>query len=450
MKAFRIGLFFILLIVSFFPQTVFSAIADKLITELLVTDNDTTYRYLYLYDSNGNKLLETKYSLQNEAWLRLTQTEWFYEGPNCTLQCERIWKNNKWSTSYEIRYDYYNGNLTNELHKVYDNGLANSVRKMDYFYTGAKLTDKHTFSMYNNVWMLNQDASFKYAEDRLDSLVTDVYENGVISNRYLLVNSYGNSDNLANQVLKQKAPADENWTNTDSITYIYNSEKSHLISQRNKIWNGVNSVWENSQMIDYEYDASNNLFSENYKVWESMYWKDQLRYEYNYEQQKLVRKSLLKPIYNKWRSLISIHYSDFDGNKANHVESKYDFWGGVSGEFTTSFIPYLFNDVPTIQKANQLQLNYEPIDDTTIMSDVLATKDKFPVYPNPSKGIFYLDTQNYKIQSWTILDMTGREMKSQNSEYSTGVIDISEFINGIYVLKVNCGDKQITQKLIKY
>ncbi len=450
MKAIRIGLFFALLFVLFFPQTTLSAVKDQLITELLVTDNDTTYRYLYLYDSNGSKVLETKYTLQSEAWMRLTQTEWFYEGTECTMQREKIWKNNIWSISYEIEYGYNNGKRISELHKVYNNGAANPVRKVDYSYTGSMLAEKQAFSMYNNAWQLDQKVSFKYIGEKLDSLLTDVYENGIISNQFLLVNSYGNSDSLVNQISKQKAPDDENWSNTDNITYIYNSGNGQLISQRNKIWDTTNAAWENSQMIDYEYDASNNLLSENYKIWKSMFWKDNLRYEYYYDQQKLVKKSLLKPIYNQWRSLISIQYSDFDGNKANYVESKFDFWGGVTGEFTTSFIPYLFNDVPTIQKADKLQLNYLPVDDTTITQDILSTKERFPVYPNPSTGIFYLDTQNYKIQSWTLLDMNGRELKSQNSEYSTGVIDISNFSNGIYMLKVNCIDKQITQKLIKY
>ncbi len=450
MKAIRISLFFALLFVLFFPQKTLSAVNDQLITELLVTDNDTTYRYLYLYDTNGNKVLETKYSRQSEAWMRLTQTEWFYEGTKCTMQREKIWKNNIWSISYEIDYDYNNGNLTNELHQVYDNGVANPVRKVDYLNARSKLVKKQAFSMHNNAWQLDQEVSFKYVGEKLDSLLTNVYENGIISKQYLAVSSYDSSDNLVNQISKQKNPTDEIWSNVDNITYIYNSGNGHLISQRNKIWNAINAAWENSQMINYEYDSLNNLLYENYKIWQSMFWKDNLKYEYYYDQQKLVKKSLLKPIYNQWRSLISIQYSDFDGNKANHVESKFDFWGGVTGEFTTSFIPYLFNDVPTIQKADKLQLNYLQVDDPTITRELLVIKDEFPVYPNPSTGVFYIDTQNYRVLSWTLLDMNGRELKNQNSEYSTGVIDITEFSNGIYMLKVNCIDKQIIQKLIKY
>ncbi len=450
MKTIRISFLLFFAIILFLPRTTFSAVNDQLITELLVTDNDTTYRYLYFYDSNGNKVLETKYLRQTESWSRLSQSEWFYQGTKCTLQREKIWKDFSWEISYEISYDYNNGNLTNELHKVYNNNVPNTVRKIDYSYTGSRPAQKQMYSMHNSSWLLDQQVSFKYnGGDKLDSLLTDVYENGIISTQYLLVNSYGNSGNLQNQVTKQKAPAATTWLNRDSISYVYKSGNNSLISQRNKIWNVKNANWENSQMVDYDYDSSNKLLSEDYKTWEVMFWKNNLRYEYSYDQQRLLKKSLLMPIYNQWRSLISIDYSDFDGNKANHVESRFDFWGGVTGEFTTSFIPYLFNDVPTVQKADMLQLNYLPVTDTTSLVE-FTIKEQFPVYPNPSYGVYYIDTQSYDVKSWTLLDMEGRELKRFDSEYKTGVIDITEFSSGIYVLKVNCGNKQITQKLIKY
>ena len=56
-----------------------------------------------------------------------------------------------------------------------------------------------------------------------------------------------------------------------------------------------------------------------------------------------------------------------------------------------------FNDVPTIQKADKLQLNYLQVDDPTITRELLVIKDEFPVYPNPSTGVFYIDTQNYRV-----------------------------------------------------
>ena len=51
---------------------------SQLVTELTVFDNDTTYRYLYLYNNQGSKVLETKYFKQVNTWVRKSQTEWLY------------------------------------------------------------------------------------------------------------------------------------------------------------------------------------------------------------------------------------------------------------------------------------------------------------------------------------------------------------------------------------
>ena len=96
-----------------------SATTNQLITELKVVDSDTTFRYIFLYNNVGTKVLETKYFKQSNLWVRRSQTEWIYDSGNCTSQIERIWKNNEWLISYKIDFNYINNVLDSEIHSTY-------------------------------------------------------------------------------------------------------------------------------------------------------------------------------------------------------------------------------------------------------------------------------------------------------------------------------------------
>ena len=450
MKKIKTVLYILFFFAIFLPHSALSAVNNQLITELIVTDTDSTYRYLYLYDTNGNKVVETKSIQKDNSWLRNSQTEWFYEGNKCDLQRENRWKNNKWEISYDIDYQYVNGNLSTELHQSYTNGTASPVKKIDFTYSSSILTWKNEYKRTGNQWMLTTQTNFTYTlGGNPDSVSTNVFDSGVIKDQFLIINKYNANGTIANQVTKKKNNADE-WVNSELVNYFYQTGSTNLESQRNKKWNSDISDWENTQRIDNRYDNSNRRISETYQRWKLMFWENDIRYDYVYENNNLVKKVLSLPIYHQWRSIISINYSDFDGNKANLIESQFDFWGGNTGDFTTSFIPFAFNSEPEIQKGTRVKLNYLPVLDTTATNvELINFKREFPVYPNPSTGVYYMNTQEFKIISWSVMDLNGRVLKRQNNLAQSGIIDITDLSKGMYVLSVNCDDQEIIQKLIK-
>ena len=80
--------FLILLHSVLIPNVTMSANDNQLITELKVVDNDTVFRYTYLYDDLANKVLETKFYQQDSIWIRKSQNEWIYSGSKCVTQRE--------------------------------------------------------------------------------------------------------------------------------------------------------------------------------------------------------------------------------------------------------------------------------------------------------------------------------------------------------------------------
>ena len=432
-----------------FPNKVFSVNNNLLITELSVFDSVTTYRYTYLYKNQGNKVLETKYYQKDNVWVRILQSEWLYQGNQCVALRERIFKNNEWFIAYTIDYEYINGFKVSEMHSTYTNAIINPFRKISYLYSLSVLTSKSEYYWNNGNWTLSQINDYTYGTNgKLESDSSLVYQSGSISNQLLSTYSYNPEGNLVSQLLRQKEGSNS-WGNLEFINWYYKPGTSLVLAQRNKKWILDTSTWENTQNMEYHYNVSNLLESETCQRWKTMFWDNDIRYDYIYDNQgQQVKKILSLPIYHKWRGIISINYLDFTGSKPNLMESKFEFWGGNAAELTTSYIPFIFNNEMVIQKGKRILISYLP--DTITSADIyINSKNLVQVYPNPSNGIYYIDSQKYNVSSWTISDLKGRILKKQFQPIFTGVIDITNLPIGIYILKVITPDTQLTQKLLK-
>ncbi|HEY5592732.1 MAG TPA: T9SS type A sorting domain-containing protein [Paludibacter sp.] len=451
MKNFFLTLFFVILFETGFPNRVFSVNDNQRITEMKVLDNDSTFRYIYLYDNLGNKVLETKYNQQNDAWIRESQIEWYYEGSNCVAQFERVWKNNDYIMSYSIDYEYVNDQLITETHNTYSKGKASPFRKISFQHNLSILSSKSESYWRDGAWSLSQIDSFTYyVNGKTETITTSVYQSGSIIKQHLSTFSYYSDGTLASQLIKQKE-VNNDWVNNELINWYYTPDSKQIQSQRNKKWITETLKWENTQKIEYLYNTNNKLVTETYQRWKTMFWGNDMQYDYEFNSNGLLEKKILSlPIYHHWQAVISIIYSDFVQNKANLMESQFDFWGGNTGELTTSFIPFMFNNEMAIQKGKRLQINYNSmIDDGIPTIDFFNSTQQIPVYPNPSVGIFYINTQKYAVQSWTVSDLNGRVLKKQMQLFNSGVIDITDLPNGLYILHVTTLEAQLTQKLIK-
>ena len=440
----------ILLYSACLSDKVLSANDNQLITELKVVDSDSTFRYLYLYDNSGNKVLETKYYQKDSIWIRKSQNEWIYNGANCTTQLERLWKNNAWSMTYSIDYDYNNQKLNSETHSTYNEGTVSLFKKTDYKYDLTELSSKKEYTRQSDSWVLTLVTDFRYLENgNTDSIITSNYKSGNLNSQMLSTFAYNPDGTIISQLFQEKAG--DSWVNTEKINWFYMPNSTLPASVRNKKWMSDTFSWENTQRIDYQYDDAKNLISETYQRWKTMFWQNDVRYDYKFENSgKLLKKTLYMPIYSDWRSTISINYSNFTQDKANNIESDFEFWGGTTGQLTTSYIPFMFNNEQSIQKGKSIRISYVPVSETALYTPVQnSTYHLIPVYPNPSVGIFYINTQKYTLKSWIVTDMNGQVLKSQVQDYQSGVIDLTDLPKGIYILRATTTNEQMIQKLIK-
>lgn len=452
MKIIFLGLFLILSSIIFSTESAYCNTPNQLITDIRIYDNDTTYKFEYLYDDYKNMILETKSYLNGSAWENISQSEWFYTQNTCTSRYERQWKSGEWKNTYlyEIVPDLYR---LIELHSVFENGNKTEQKKVITEYIDLVPSEIKEFVKSDNDWILktktvfNPDSGYPY-QQLYSTIVTS--KNGNDSVLYKNTYTY-NPDKSLDTHIQRIATNGADFENLSFSKWYYKQGTKLISSQRNKVWNSAISKWENSQMTAYEYNTNNLLENEIYYKWKTMFWEKQISYNYQYDTLgNIVKKKLMLPIYNEWRNTISVNYNDKQEDNYRLIESVYGFWGGNSGDFVSSFIPFDFNGQTMIKKAKQLKINYLIYDNITNPEYNLADKNNLiSIFPNPSEGIFYFDKQKYNLTNWTVTDLNGTILKKANQISQTGVIDLTDLPTGIYIFVGILPNKVLTQKLIK-
>lgn len=69
------------------------------------------------------------------------------------------------------------------------------------------------------------------------------------------------------------------------------------------------------------------------------------------------------------------------------------------------------------------------------------------IYPNPVRNILYIEIENIPVEKVEIVDLLGKPIISRKSNYET--VDMNQFNNGIYFVKIYTGKNIITRKIIK-
>jgi hypothetical protein len=283
-----------------------------------------------------------------------------------------------------------------------------------------------------------------------DTIFQKEYTNNILTSESKVYFVYNETSDLISSVTLKKNGTD--WVNSDLSALYYKPNSRLKTSEILKKWDSKYSIWTNVQNVEYRYDASNRLIEENYQHWNISFWINDLCYGYQYDSRGvLLKKTTFLPIYNDYRPVWSIHYSEIQGAKARLIEAKNDFWGGEKDSLINTFIPYQFNEGTVIRNGSSIRISYIPVKDDTQVPTLLGSDshNSIRIYPNPSKGIFYYDSEKYAVSKWTVSDLSGKTILFKEQKERSGVIDLEDFKPGIYLLHVLTSEGVKTQKLIK-
>lgn len=89
-------------------------------------------------------------------------------------------------------------------------------------------------------------------------------------------------------------------------------------------------------------------------------------------------------------------------------------------------------------------------DCSSIKPSAKSIKSIITIYPNPSSGIFIFDSENEKIKSMVVFDMSGTIIFKRTYEIETTVtVDLSDELSGLYVAKLFLENNLVWKKIIK-
>ncbi len=78
----------------------------------------------------------------------------------------------------------------------------------------------------------------------------------------------------------------------------------------------------------------------------------------------------------------------------------------------------------------------------------IINKKSINIYPNPSNGIFTLESKSNSVSDFSILDMNGEEVFASEIQSTKQDFNISHLSKGVYIVKLNGFGNKIYKKLI--
>jgi hypothetical protein len=117
----------------------------------------------------------------------------------------------------------------------------------------------------------------------------------------------------------------------------------------------------------------------------------------------------------------------------------------ASGEVTVDVAAGVATDIVGNENtaASQWSISYTPT------SIDLIEQYGIKIYPNPSAGIFTIETADYSVQSVEIVDMSGKIVHQQPFDTATSKeIEVRNLTKGVYILRLHIEDKVVTEKIM--
>jgi len=443
-NCFKLYITIFLSILSILPTCLLANETQQpLAREVLVQKHDTTYKYTYYFDDNKNQVVEDVSMILNDVSQAISRTEWMYQNNQVVLQREMKREQGSWQTVSLLETEYQGNNKSKETYKTVQSGIETIVKTIDYTYAHGKISSftsiddnqntEKTVYTYDANGRIQSSTILNGKQSLLDSIQTIEYK----------YNQLGLNDSVLYYHYVNKVRA------IDMLTiYYFDRHSNAIVKQTQKQWNPVAEHWDNLTQVQFTYHINSMLAQENYYFHNGSFWEPNLQYTYAYDEEGfLTEKIMYSPIYNQWRKISNITYTDKYNGQPNLMESTYNFWGGETGAMAENCIPYYFNGSITLMQANRIEVKY--VIDTSVITGAHVDYEMLNVYPNPSNGLFYINPERHRITHWKVYNLSGVLVESNFNEFYTGIVDLTNLPDGSYMILASTDNQmELRQKLI--
>lgn len=280
------------------------------------------------------------------------------------------------------------GTVKENLTKTWNKNVWEETGKTEFTYTSKKVATETvkmnmsgawiTFSKTTNTW--NGDLLQSELHQSFDFLTQKLVDN--TKNTY----SY-NADGTQSQDLEEKwNVGTSKWENFTRTTTTYSSKKPvTVLNEEYK-----SSAWVNKWRNTSTYNADGTLKEALDQNWESGAWKDDSKSIYSYNTNKSIKEVLIQEwkTTSVWENTAKILYSE----------------------------------------------------EASTIAEAMNIKSEIVVYPNPTRGNISVRSLD-QISNIEVFNMAGQKIVSRNVNSNSENMNLNIYESGIYIFKVNAGDK---------
>jgi len=374
-------------------------------------------RNIYLYDSAGNRTVDTtyQYNLQNWGWELYSVTDSEYDIDNNFLQSvTQNWNADMqvWEPSERTVVEYFEELVTSSTLYSWSTGIGDyfARNRIVYHYTEDGLLEES----------LTYNLNFSTGELRLSDRTYREYN----EDRLLALSESYRLDFASGEVRIRSR-----------FLYFYEGENfTYSIGYRQPIFQGDTISWAIIEKNEFYFTESGK---EDYL----------LIYAWDESDQEWILINRRVNIYDPYDQLVDRHFQSVDSlGSGEWIPVTYENWVrnynfeggtylGVNVDLSEHMITRrtVLRFQPTQQLTNMNEYIYREV--TVNTEDRALPKSVLSVFPNPSADIVQI-----KNESWTgipqvlsVFDLSGRLMH-QLSFTGTGDIDISQWAPGMYLV----------------
>ncbi|RYD55791.1 MAG: T9SS type A sorting domain-containing protein [Sphingobacteriales bacterium] len=397
---------------------------------------------------------------------------------------------------------------TSIRHANQGSGLALSERYLRTYDdpTSVRVATEIKQEYVNGAWKNSQRTTYHYPaafgttnNEKKDTITVEVWNN--LSNDWYRLTrtsiTYNANKDVTEELFQRFNNLNQTWDNDRVTTQTYIGGK--ITSRLIKEWNNTTSAWNNTQQITYTY-SSNNLTNELLEVWDKSIsaWMKMNKTEYTYNGAGENTSKILSRWIPTTSSWLFIFKNDYEYTSGNVKADTFSSWDDGTSMWTQNWLytytydnnknlltsltrspgpdsflyyrsqewTYNSYNQPTRFIASEWDFvtkMWVPMNASSVLSNYYYTLFNVGVRHLSSSlnvNVFPVPAQNFLVVGInmdspaeiraTLYDMQGRMVKywTENTQGNyQRTVPVSELPNGVYILQVKTGNKELTKTL---
>jgi len=357
-------------------------------TALVYSSTINPQRYIYSYDSAGNKVLSYTELTTNGQWNYVSKDIASYDSVgNRLTSLSKIWKDGIWANaSLSVSTYAVNHNVVTKVGKIWvnDKWIYTDSSYYTYDYNGNKVASFHA-DRNNSAWV---NTSFNlYSYDSVGNLtlfLNEQWHDSLWVDNQRVTYAYDSASNLVNGLV-------QNWGNTVWInlyreSYTYDSARNRL-SYTGETWN--DSLWINSQHYAYTYYKFGQVETGIGENWNDSVWINFEKGQYTYDTYGGIESYLYQQWENDsiWEN-VSLSQYNYD-SVGNAYEGNYYAWNPLDRNWLQNKdglfqIYFNYGSEKSFYTGYQVDIKYNAPLSTGINDGIKDIVSQYTLAPNPA------------------------------------------------------------------